>query len=423
MNATRAIRNLVRDSSLALREAQERLPLVGVWDDLQERDAAGTARGPLPYTDAAIRRLTEIHNRNPDDIAVVHHLAIAHHARAWDQELQGRSQPAAREWETALGYWRQIASTAEFWTAQKAKLHACQADADAAELDELRRNLLEHLLTIHVDFVRHYIEGNQPQRAAAHIELVRRSRVPPREKKRLVERIFQAMTSTVPNACAAGEFRAALQRVDSFLALFPDHLSALRLEVEICDQWLGKLSSQQQWDEIVVLDKCAWPPAECLARHMELTTDSLAVMALVSIATKFVDRADDQQINFQSSIGEQQPSPAYCDSLMEQMALGIRWGRLACRHCATGSQLPNLLAHCLACRTLIRLVQGKEVMEGNSDIRVRIRAIDNLLQQGESDLEEAIRVAPLDNMVCSVKELQNGSKDEINKAKQMLSIY
>src|ERR1044071_9388014 len=93
----RSVEELIGDARSTVREAVGRAGLAKAWNALLERDAEGTVRGALPYTDQAIESFAEAHRRNPDDIGIVHHLAIAHHARAWDMELQGDPN-AESEW-------------------------------------------------------------------------------------------------------------------------------------------------------------------------------------------------------------------------------------------------------------------------------------------------------------------------------------
>jgi uncharacterized cupin superfamily protein len=115
----------VEEAQLILADARARSHPANAWAALQEKDAEGNPRGALPFSARAIEEFAAAHRQNPDDIGVVHHLAIAHHARAWDLELAG-DQGAAAEWEEALGCWRAIAHSREFWAAMEGKLHACE---------------------------------------------------------------------------------------------------------------------------------------------------------------------------------------------------------------------------------------------------------------------------------------------------------
>ena len=193
VTVTKGVAEMVKHARAAVCDALAHSHPARAWELLQERDADGNAKGPLPYTNQALDELTAAHERNPEDAGVVHHLAIAHHARAWDLELQG-DLAAVAEWENALGYWRMVASSGQgFWAGWEAKLAACDPNARPGLLRQVRRELLEYLLDIHVDFVRYYCEADTPDRATAHVQIVRRAEIPPAVKKRLVEKVFKAM--------------------------------------------------------------------------------------------------------------------------------------------------------------------------------------------------------------------------------------
>ncbi len=168
---------LVREGRAAVREAAAHAHRFRAWEALQERDADGGLAGVRPYSDRAIAELLASHESDPDDVGVVHHLAIAFHARAWDREL--RCDPdATADWKAALGHWRTIAASAGFWGDLRTKYLSCDPAADPALLLAVRRDLLEHLLEIHVDFIRHYCGGDAPGRASDHVEIIRQASLP-----------------------------------------------------------------------------------------------------------------------------------------------------------------------------------------------------------------------------------------------------
>ena len=83
-----------------LRQSRPR-PRVRAWELLQERDAEGECPRALALCGAAaLAEFARPHREDPDDFGVVHHLAIAFHARAWDLELAG-DPLAAETWEEA----------------------------------------------------------------------------------------------------------------------------------------------------------------------------------------------------------------------------------------------------------------------------------------------------------------------------------
>src|SRR5262245_24620053 len=109
-----AVIELVRDTRAVLRDARRRRPLTEGWESLQERGADGRPSGARPYTPGALRSFQRGALEDPSDVRFAHHLAIAHHALAWDLELAGDPR-AAEEWARALGHWRSVAASREFW--------------------------------------------------------------------------------------------------------------------------------------------------------------------------------------------------------------------------------------------------------------------------------------------------------------------
>jgi hypothetical protein len=94
----------------------------------------------LPYTDEALAEFEAAHAREPDDVGIVHHLAIAHHARAWDLELS-RDARAADEWKLSLDYWQTLAASDDFRNGLEAKLLTCDPNTDPAALAEVLNDL------------------------------------------------------------------------------------------------------------------------------------------------------------------------------------------------------------------------------------------------------------------------------------------
>jgi hypothetical protein len=285
-----AVIELVRDARAVLRDAKRRRPLTEAWESLQERGADGRPNGARPYTPDALRSFQRGALEDPSDVRIAHHLAIAHHALAWDLELAGDTR-AAEEWARALGYWRGVTASREFWEDLEYKLACLDQNAIALGIAELRRDLIERLLEIHVDFIRHYSEAGTPDRARAHVAIVRRAQISPAAKKRLVARVFDDLTSAVPEARQKREFESALVLVERFLELFEDHLPALRLYLELAGALISSLGFRSHWAEIERLAARSLPRAERLAAHPEQGEEPLATAALIGFASEVSDRA------------------------------------------------------------------------------------------------------------------------------------
>lgn len=382
----REVQEIIRRSRAAVEEAMGRMALSRAWEQLQERDAEGDPKGPLPYTEAALKELAAAHAHDPEDIGVVHHLAIAHHARAWDLELAGDAR-AAREWERALGCWRIIAAASEFWDRLERKYRECDPEAAASPVAALRRDLLEDLLDVHVDFIRRYSESQTPDRANAHLEIVRRASIPPAVRRRLTDKVFDAMTGSVPEAKATRNFESALTLIERFLALFPDHLPALRMHAEISEERISGLSYKDDWDEIVGCEQCARPHAERLAAHPGLASDPLARRALEELAVGVGKRSNDRAFAALTSADRV--------TAREAAEVGIWWGRLAGPGCPEDTPLRNLYAICLYRWVGCLDREAAEVRRDRDvDERTQRAASIRLYRQAIAGLEEALAARP-----------------------------
>ncbi|MGE0129090.1 MAG: hypothetical protein AB7U82_13510 [Blastocatellales bacterium] len=392
-SSKRGVRELVREAQATLREALARSHAAKGWEALQERDADCNAIGARPYTEAALAEFAAAHKRDPDDINITHHLAITHHARAWDWELQGDARAAA-EWEQALGHWRTIAASGEFWAGLKAKMLACNPNADTTVLDEARRDLLEHLLELHVAFVRHYCESEEPLRANAHVGIVKRARIPPAVKKRLVEKVYEAMTGAVPDAKAARAFDPALTVLERFLALFPDHLPAFRLYVEVARAWVETLSFETDWDEIARLSERAKSYVERLAAHPDLGAEPLALSELESLTFEFGVRGYHRGESYLAAIQTKGLSVTDRDAAGAAFDLAIEWAMLGNQFSSNGSQMKQLLALSRQGRGWSLYAEAQEVLQTSYVYQSALPTATRLYNEAIAEMEEAIVLAP-----------------------------
>jgi hypothetical protein len=412
---------LIRDSLAAVREALSRSHLYKAWELLQERDADGNPKGALPYTDQALAEFAAAHEFDPDDIGIVHHLAIAHHARAWDWELSGNPN-AASEWERALDYWRAIAASSAFWASLKDKFLACDPDGNAAWLDEVRQNLLENLLDIHVDFVRYYCEGALPEHAIQHVEIVRRTRLPPAIKRRLIGKVFDAMTSAVPEAKATRAYTSALTSLERFLALFPDYLPALRMYAEICNEYLAAMS-YGNWDDIVRLGAQVEPYMRRLAAHPELGSNPLAQTALEELAGEFALRGSNQGDHYYAAGRSQLITQVERDAACNAYEFSIGWGRLGYPNSPGGSQVRMICAACLNDHASLLYQDVVAVGEANTDPRTKLHTVERLLRLAVADLEEGLICIPGDTALASNLQALSESLADIESKRKRFDIF
>jgi len=329
------------------------------------------------------------YDRDPDNPALVHHLAIAFHARAWDLELAGDPR-AAQEWESALDFWRRLASSEPFWLRLAAQLQAADPNGTHDVLIESRRNLLEHLLDIHIDFIRHYVESEAPERAVTHIEIIRRARIPPALKKLLVSKVYDVIAAPVLQACASGDLDHALMALERFLDLFPDHLLALRAYCQTARQSVQRMSYLQDWDNIAVLSRRASPRCEGLSKHPDIRDDAAARAALEELASEFSWRGHDRGWQSLSICHVVAPLQQHLAEAQESFALCAAWCRLAITFRSSGSMLGDVFGH-----TVLGQVQLYRY------------ELDSIAQSsGSPRHKQDAQLAILDTMVAVLEEVQ-----------------
>lgn len=388
--APRGIAELIRESRLAVRDAVGRSCAARGWELLQERDTDGSVRGALPYTDEAFREFEAAHRHDPEDVGVIHHLAIGHHARAWDLELR-RDPRAASEWEVALGFWRAVVASGAFWSRLEEKLLQVHSQADRGTIAELRRGLLEQLLEVHVGFVRQYCEAGTPERATDHVRIVQRASIPPAVKRRLVEKVFAAMTSGVMEARAARDFASALTPLERFLTLFPDYLHALRLHAEVCKDWVSGMSFRDDWEAIVEVSDRAFPHAERLATHAELATEPLARTAFEELAFELALRGHDRGVSYFASHESGREGGPDRQAARSALELSIRWARLAAPRSCEGATIKDVLAACALGYAFTLREEIVEVLGSDADNQTRLNAALGLARRAITEMEEALR--------------------------------
>ncbi len=416
------VRELVAQARDAVRDAVARSDLARAWEALQERDADGNAKGPLPYTDEALAEFEAAHERNPDDPNIVHHLAIVHHARAWDLELMGDARAAAA-WNEALKHWRILRSSGEFWAGLERKLLACDPKADASFLADVRSNLYEHLLDVHVDFIRQYCEQEAPGSARTHLEIIKAARIPPVVKNRLIEKVFEAMTASIPEARANRAYDSAMRTVELFLELFPDALPALRLHAELCRDWIGGMSYQDDWDEIRAVADRAHPFAGRLSNHPDLDADPMARTALVELSGELCLRGRDRGQSFLSdkeaeAIGER-------DRRQAELAFefGIAWGRLGIAHGTAESLVQKILPVALNGRAICLDHEASNVFRSETlNGRDKIRTGVGLFRNAVALLEEACGHAPDQDVLRSNLEGTRKAMEDLEAQERQLDL-
>jgi tetratricopeptide (TPR) repeat protein len=126
-------------AELKVRDRPERR----AWARLEPTRDGWPAR---PYDEQAIELWENVLRGSPDDLASIHHLAIAHHARAIDLEQSEHPDRSDDDWRRALVYWHRLIETEEFWTGL-----AERQRTDSGKMPKVRQDLVVRLLQIHFD--------------------------------------------------------------------------------------------------------------------------------------------------------------------------------------------------------------------------------------------------------------------------------
>ena len=114
------------------------------------------------------------HELDHTDSLTMHHLAIMHHARAFDLEMARKPTNANEDWKTALDFWYRLHGCDAFWVGLADK--ACSGAIDRKGVYDLRAALPTLLLGIHYDIaLDEKTRKDRKSRAKFHIALAQNS--------------------------------------------------------------------------------------------------------------------------------------------------------------------------------------------------------------------------------------------------------
>ena len=193
-----------------------------------------------PWTRAAIRLWEQ---EGADDIECVHHLAIAHHACAYDLEAVG-DDAAFDHFEKALRHWAALYAEPEFWQRMHERLDEAMGapvpDEVVAEVrTRLPHNLLEPHLTLAVR-----LRLTDPARARRHVRLVTGSAFPDAVVAEARDGLVRDLFEGVPTAVAEGRFAETIDVLESWLLLVPDSPDLLRALLLTSRSWIEQLREE-----------------------------------------------------------------------------------------------------------------------------------------------------------------------------------
>lgn len=179
----------------------------------------------------------------------LHHLAVLHHARAYDTENAPGADPAEAlaHWETALGLWVRLHGCDPFWRALHRHVEAATGDpVPAAVVDAVRDDLPAHLLAVHTALADEH-RAAAPETAAAHLRLVVRSGLPARDVAAARAGLVADLDNTVAVEVQRVRFGPVFDHVSGWLRIDPANPALLRNLLYVTDNWARYMNKQVTW--------------------------------------------------------------------------------------------------------------------------------------------------------------------------------
>jgi hypothetical protein len=210
-------------------------------------DALGWTR--TPYNDEAFKAWTDLLRLSPRDIETIHHLAIMHHARAFDLESSGEPTRSDADWQEAMPLWFQLWKADEFW--RRLADIACKG-INRDPVDALREEFPRRLLQVHYDIA---FDSQTPKhRAKFHLELAGKSPFPTDALADVRHGTYSRVIAAVPKEVWNSDvldpqiISKGTEAILKYLALDPGCdpalEDALRLEVRLLRAWSTDLAAE-----------------------------------------------------------------------------------------------------------------------------------------------------------------------------------
>lgn len=257
-----------------------------VWNQLKQTDANGIVTIST-YTIGTLQTLETAYQTSENDPDLLHHLAVAQHAYAWDLELAGETHKASEAWSKALFYWKKIQVSDLFWNklyakGEQLKNFTTSFDMEAAR--EFRLNLIQYLLEIHADFISHYYALGERDQATRHIELIRKAPLSPKDRKKLEPLIFNNLIASKNTMLAEGKYQAVLDLLDNCLSLIPTYPPALIEYLDVARKYIDQMSMKEPLTDLEKLNPKLKQRWEELSQNDRLSEFLLGRPALIDMA-------------------------------------------------------------------------------------------------------------------------------------------
>lgn len=207
-----------------------------------------------PYLPEAINEFEKAYKIDEQDGDAIHHLAIAYHARAWDNEFSDPYK-ASEYWEKALNYWEILRKNRPFWEALAKKGTALAKNFELDVLETFRQNLMEPLLETHADFVLYYINRQKSSSARRHVQVVQKASIPPASRQDFAKLVYKKLSLPLDRYEQKADFDNALKILDQFLELFPRYIPALERYLTVSRRCLVERSPYNSAQPILELDQ------------------------------------------------------------------------------------------------------------------------------------------------------------------------
>jgi hypothetical protein len=408
------IKSITRKTRTETTLLEDRYLLSLAWDLMQEKDSDGQSRGTLPYTLKSINMFQTACKNNPENIRITHHLAIAYHAYAWDLETQNDPR-AAKFWRLALEFWRKIISSGQFWREMAAKMIKCDSEIseDKAQkhIAKIRKNLYENLLDIHVAFIAYYHECGNMNRAAVHVDIVNAAQIPPAVSLRLVRQVYDDMTRSMPESINAGDYDSALETIQAFLKMFPEHIEGLCAYIDVAKNWLHSCSYIDDWDQIVSITKKIRPFSIKLTTHVDFANNPTAKIGLADMVKEIFYHSFDRNNSLLPDNGDR-ISIVNRDLAMDSFLLAIDFGRIAYASAPSGHEITKMLPVFLRNYVFCLGLKVGDVMEsaGTTSKDILLSILTDLLESAIQYTEESLSY-----------EYDENASQELDKYKELLN--
>lgn len=156
-----------------------------------------------------------------------HHLAILHHARAYDLETAG-SPEAFQHWSAALRHWSAVHADDAFWARMARHLtERMGAEIAPGVIDGVRTRLPRELLEPHRDLIAAY-QTSDPERARSHMRVLTSAPFDPDVIDRIRCQFTEEVLAAVPDAVMTADFEGIIARLRGWQHIDQDNAHLLR---------------------------------------------------------------------------------------------------------------------------------------------------------------------------------------------------